>query len=170
MGPDRFGRALGNQLDDGNHYFVHVSPAGMDPIAGVVVGPGGIWALTFTSESGRFRKRNEHWYRWNRSTDSWVPWTAEPILTARLAAHRLGLYLERAALPSDVAAGLVIGRDTEIDWERDQRSGVEVYSTADQLAVRLKHEVLTLPQIDRIVALLDPRQPLPRLAASTPHG
>jgi hypothetical protein len=30
--------------------------------------------------------------------------------------------------------------------------------------------LLTQQQVDRIVALLDPRQPLPRLAPSTPRG
>jgi hypothetical protein len=30
--------------------------------------------------------------------------------------------------------------------------------------------VLTPAQVDRIVALLDPRQPLPRLATSSPQG
>jgi hypothetical protein len=33
-----------------------------------------------------------------------------------------------------------------------------------------RDEVLTAAQVDRIVALLDPRQPLPRLATSTPQG
>jgi hypothetical protein len=34
----------------------------------------------------------------------------------------------------------------------------------------VRDEVLTDGQVDRIVALLDPRQPLPRLAPSTPQG
>jgi hypothetical protein len=46
-----------------------------------------------------------------------------------------------------------------------------VHSKLDKLARRItRDEVLTPAQVDRIVALLDPRQPLPRLAPSTPHG
>jgi hypothetical protein len=34
----------------------------------------------------------------------------------------------------------------------------------------LAESILTQQQVDRIVALLDPRQPLPQLAPSTPRG
>ena len=49
-------------------------PGGIEPIDAVLVGPGGTWAITTAGERGRFARRNGHWYRWNRGTESWVPW------------------------------------------------------------------------------------------------
>ena len=52
-----------------------------------------------------------------------------------------------------------------------ERIGVEVEREPDRLAsLAVAEERLSQPQVDRIVALLDPRQPLPRLAPSAPHG
>ena len=75
-----------------------------DRIETIVVGPGGTWTILRAGLHGRFRKRNGHWYRWNRSTDSWIPWDAEAVNEARLTGHRLELYLERATLPASVEA------------------------------------------------------------------
>ncbi|HEX6655337.1 MAG TPA: hypothetical protein VF153_03905 [Candidatus Limnocylindria bacterium] len=171
FGSDRVGAALARRLDDRHHYFRHVSPAGMPPIEAVVVGPGGAWTLLRASQPGRFRKRNGHWYAWNRTTESWMPWDAKPIDEARLAGHRLELYLERAALPTVVVACLLTDPGSEVSWERDQVPGISVEPDLEKLASRMdRDEVLTPAQVDRIVALLDPRQPLPRLATSTPQG
>lgn len=171
FGPDRVASGLAHHLDDAYHYVRNPSPPGLDPIDAVVVGPGGTWALTFAHEHGHFRKRNGHWYRWNGSTDSWIPWDAIPIATARLAGHRLELFLERAAQPAVVEACLLTGSSTEIGWDEDQRPGIHVHAALDRLARRMaRDEVLVPGQVDRIVALLDPRQPLPRLAPSTPQG
>lgn len=173
---DRLAMALGRRLDDGYHYLRRVAPggvapAGAAPIDAVVVGPGGTWSITRAELHDRFRKRNGHWYRWNRSTESWVPWDPRPLNEARLAGHRLELYLERATLPAGVEACLLISGGGEVTWERDQRPGVHVHHAVDRLAGRIaRDEVLTPAQVDRIVALLDPRQPLPRLATSTPQG
>ena len=103
---DRLGPALARRLDDGYHWFRTVAPGGMEPIDGVIVGPGGTWAITMAGSRGRYARRNGHWYRWNGSTESWVPWDAVVIAAARLAGRRLGLYLERATLPEtlDVTA------------------------------------------------------------------
>jgi hypothetical protein len=169
---DRLAAALGRALDDGYHYLPRVI-AGATVDAGtaidvVIVGIGGTWAITRTNESGRFRKRNGHWYRWNRSTESWVPWEAQPIMTARLAGHRLEGYLERATLPATVEPVLLGGSGAEIGWDEGERPGVHVHDDASRLAARIaRDEVLSRQQVDRIVALLDPRQPLPRLAPST---
>jgi hypothetical protein len=47
---------------------------------------------------------------------------------------------------------------------------VHVHDDLERLAARItRDDVLTRTQVDRIVALLDPRQPLPQLAPST-HG
>jgi hypothetical protein len=171
MSHDRLATALASRLDDGYHYFAGIAPGGMAPIDAVVVGPGGTWALSVASVHGRFRKRNGHWYRWNRSTESWVPWDAQPVTSARLVGHRLELFLERATLPASVEACLVAPADTQIDWEPDQRPGIHVHSGVDRLASRIgRDEALTESQVERIVALLDPRQPLPRLATSSPRG
>jgi hypothetical protein len=171
LGGDRLASVLGRRLDDGYHYFRNVSPAAMPPIEALVVGPGGTWAIQRTSLGGRFRKRNGHWYRWNRSTDSWIPWDARPVHEARLAGHRLELYLERASLPAVVEACLHPEGGTEVTWERDQQPGIHVEPNLERLATRIaRDEVLTAAQVDRIVALLDPRQPLPRLATSSPPG
>ena len=171
FGADRVASGLARRLDDRYHYFHKVSPPGIPQIEAVVVGPGGIWTLLHTSIRGRFRKRNGHWYAWNRSTESWAPWDAMPLNEARLAGHRLELYLERAALSFHVDACLLTDPGTEISWERDQQPGVLVEGDLEHLAVRIdRDETLTPAQVDRIVALLDPRQPLPRLATSTPQG
>lgn len=168
---DPLAAGLGRRLDDGYHYLRHVASGGMEPIEAIVVGPGGTWTLTPMGERGRFRKRNGHWYRWNRSTDSWIPWEAAPVTAARLAGHRLELVLERAGLPPTVEACLFTGRGAEVSWEEDQRPGVHVHDDIERLARRLtRDEVLSTSQVDRIVAILDPRQPLPRLAPSTPRG
>ncbi|TMB84206.1 MAG: hypothetical protein E6J39_04595 [Chloroflexi bacterium] len=169
--PDRVAAGLGRHLDDAYHYVRHPSPPGIDPIDAVVVGPGGTWALTVAHERGRFRKRNGHWYRWNGSTESWIPWDAVPITVARLAGHRLELFLERAGQPPAVEACLIAQDGTDVTWEADQRPGVHVHAVFAKLARRIvRDEVLSDTQVDRIVALLDPRQPLPRLAPSTPQG
>ena len=165
------GSVLGRRLDDGYHYFRNVAPAGMTPIEAVVVGPGGTWTLVRTAIGGRFRKRNGHWYRWSKTTSSWIPWDAHPVHDARLAGHRLELYLERATLPAIVEACLVTEDGTEVGWERDQTPGIHVEPDVEKLAAKIaRDEVLTPAQVDRIVALLDPRQPLPRLATSSPPG
>lgn len=166
LGVDRVAGALSRRLDDGYHYFHDVRAGGGAPIQSVVVGPGGTWTLTRADMHGRVRKRNGHWYRWNRSTESWVPWDAVPVNEARLAGHRLELYLERASLPATVEACLLVSGG-EVSWDPDQRPGIQVHDEMEQLARRVaRDEVLTPAQVDRIVALLDPRQPLPRLATS----
>jgi hypothetical protein len=171
IGGDRLAVTLGRRLDDGYHYFRRVTPAGLAEIDTIVVGPGGAWTILRAGLHGRFRKRNGHWYRWNRSTDSWIPWDAVPVNKARLAGHRLELYLERATQPCDVEAVLATEPGMEVGWERDQAPGIHVEGDLERLAARIaRDEVLTPAQVDRIVALLDPRQPLPRLATSSPQG
>lgn len=168
---DRLAAALGQRLDDGFHWFRSVAPGGMEPIDAVVVGPGGTWALTLAGERGRFTRRNGHWYRWNRSTESWVPWDALPVTSARMAGHRLSLYLERAGLPATVGDLLVPPVEMEVGAEGSEQVGVIVERRADAVAGIIgAEERLTPQQVDRIVALLDPRQPLPRLAQATPGG
>jgi hypothetical protein len=168
---DRVAGALGRRLDDAYHYFRHVAVSGGRPIDAVVVGPGGTWSLSRVELHGRHRKRNGHWYRWNRSTESWVPWEADEIRAARLAGHRLELLLERAGLPAAVEPCLVVSGRGDLTWDEDQRPGVHVHDQLEPLAARVaRDEVLTAAQVDRIVALLDPRQPLPQLAHSTPGG
>jgi hypothetical protein len=143
----------------------------LETIDAVLVGPGGTFAITTAGERGRHALRNGHWYRWNRSTESWVPWEAAPITTARLAGRRLSLYLERAALPAAVTAVLVPPSEMEVDVPRGDEIGVIVEADAERLAsLAGADEVLSQQQVDRIVALLDPRQPLPRLAQATPGG
>ena len=167
LSPDRLAPTLARRLDDGYHYVRHAAVGGTS-IDAVVVGPGGTWALTSTALRGRFRKRNGHWYAWNRSTESWIPWDAIPVEQARMAGHRLELLLERAGLPATVEACLVVSRSGEVDWERDQRPGIQVQQDLDALARRIARDDTLLPaQVDRIVALLDPRQPVPLLAPST---
>jgi hypothetical protein len=164
---DRLAATLARHLDDGYHYLSHVSAGGGPPIDAVVVGAGGTWTLTSPVLRGRFRKRNGHWYEWKRSTESWIPWEAEAISAARLAGHRLELLLERAGLPSTVEATLVVPRAATVDWERDQRPGIHVCDDLEELARRIaRDDVLAQAQVDRIIAVLDPRQPLPRLAPS----
>jgi hypothetical protein len=168
---DRLGSALGRRLDDAYHWFRTVTPGGMEPIDAVLVGPGGTFALTTTGERGRVTRRNGHWYRWNPSTESWVPWEATPITNARLAGRRLSLYLERAALPASVSAVLVPPPDMDVEVAPGEPIGIIVEADAERLArLASAEEVLTQQQVDRIVALLDPRQPLPRLAQAAPGG
>ena len=170
-GSDRLGRSLAPRLDDDWHWFRAVAPGGIEPIDGVLVGPGGTFALTMAGEHGRFTRRNGHWYRWNRSTESWVPWEPAPITATRLAARRLALYLERAALPSEVTPMLLPPADTTVEAAPGEQLGVVVAREPDRIAsTAVAQERLSQPQVDRIVALLDPRQPLPRLAPSTPSG
>lgn len=164
-GGDRLTGPLGRRLDDRFHYLRRVIAGGGEPIEAVVVGPGGTWALTLRAPSGRFRKRNGHWYHWSEATDSWIPWDAAPVTAARLAGRRLEMYLERATLPSAVTACLATARGVEIDWDANQRAGVQVIRDVDTLAARIAAGgSLAKGQVERIVALLDPRQPLPRIA------
>ena len=164
-GGDRLSGPLARRLDDRYHYLRRVLAGGTEPIEAVVVGPGGTWALTLRASSGRYRKRNGHWYHWHPGTDSWVPWDAAPISTARLAGRRLEMYLERATLPSAVTACLAPGRGVEVEWDAGQRAGVLVIRDVDTLATRISSGgSLAKGQVEQIVALLDPRQPLPRLA------
>jgi hypothetical protein len=168
---DRLQSGLGRRLDDGYHWFRWVAPGGMEPIDAVLVGPGGTFAITTTAERGRHARRNGHWYRWNRSTESWVPWDATPVTEARLAGRRLSLYLERAGLPADVSAVLVPTAGMEVEVPRDEQISIVVEDDAERLAALASaEEVLSQQQVDRIVALLDPRQPLPRLAQAAPGG
>jgi hypothetical protein len=168
---DSLADGLGRRLDDEWHWFRRIGPGGMEPIDAVLVGPGGTWALSLTDTGGRFTRRNGHWYRWNRSTESWVPWDATPITRCRLAARGLGLYLERAALPAAVTPVLVMPASMSIEAARTEPLGVVAEREPDRLAATVAAEaVLTQPQVDRIVALLDPRQPLPQLAPSAPRG
>ena len=168
---DRLSGPLGRRLDDRFHYLRRVLAGGKEPIEAVVVGPGGTWALTLRAPAGRFRKRNGHWYHWSAATESWIPWDAEPITVARLAGRRLEMYLERATLPSAVTACLVPPRGVEIEWDAGQRPGIQLIREADALAARIASGG-TLPkgQVERIVALLDPRQRLPGLARATRRG
>jgi hypothetical protein len=168
---DALGDALGRRLDDDWHWFRHVRPGGIEAIDAVLVGPGGTWAIATAGERGRFAHRNGHWYRWNRSTESWVPWDSAPITAARLAARRLSLYLERAALPSAVEAVLASQVEMDVHAEPNDPIRLTVQREPERLIGLVTAEpVLTQPQVDRIVALLDPRQPLPQLAPSTPRG
>ena len=117
------------------------------------------------AKAGHYRKRNGHWYRLSAATDSWIPWDADRITAARLAGRRLEMYLERATLPSAVTACLVPPNRVEIEWDAGQRPGIQVIRDADALAAGISAGGnLTKVQVDRIVALLDPRQPLPRPA------
>ena len=168
---DPLADGMGRRLDDDWHWFRRCAPGGIEPIDAVLVGPGGTWALSHADASGRFTRRNGHWYRWNRSTESWVPWDPTPVTRARLAARRLALYLERAALPPTVTPVLVLPHAMSIEAARDEPLGVVAEREADRLAALVGAEpVLSQQQVDRIVALLDPRQPLPQLAPSTPRG
>ena len=168
---DRLATELGRRLDDGYHWFRDISPGGIEAIDAVLVGPGGTWTLTTRGERGRFTRRNGHWYRWNRSTESWVPWDPAPVTEARLAARRLALYLERAGLPAAVEAVLLPPADMSVEVARGEDLGLVAEREPDRVAALVTaEERLSQAQVDRIVALLDPRQPLPRLAPSTPGG
>lgn len=173
LGPaDRLGKRLGRLLDDDVHWFRDVAPGGMAPLDAVVVGPGGTFTITFGGERGRFARRNTgHWYRWNHRTESWIPWDPAPLTDARLAGRRLALYLERAALPAAVMPVLAPPDGMSVDVARGDELGLLVESEAERLARAFTaDDVLSRGQVDRIVALLDPRQPLPRLAQATPGG
>ena len=169
---DRVSSALGRRLDDDYHWFSHVGSGGPVAIDAVVVGPGGAWTLSFGGERGRFTRRNTgHWYRLNRSTGSWVPWEPAPITAARLAARSLALVLEGAGVEAAVAGVLVAPTDMSVEVPRGDDIGLEIEADPDRLAALVsREERLTLAQVDRIVALLDPRQPLPRLAQATRGG
>ena len=169
--PDRLASVLARHLDDDYHWFRTVAPGGMEPIDAVVVGPGGTWALTQGGERGRYVRRNGHWYRWNRSTESWVPWDAVPINAARLAGRGLALYLERAGLPAEVASVLMPPAEMDVEAGPGEQVGLAVERDPERLASLVSAEdLLSQQQVDRIVALLDPRQPLPRLAQATRGG
>lgn len=170
-GRDQLADGLGRRLDDDWHFFRALAPGGIEPIDAIVVGPGGTWAISTVGERGRFARRNGHWYVQHRSTASWVPWDAAPITAARLAARRLSLYLERAGLPADVAGAIVPPADMTVEAAPGESIGVIVEREPERLAATLVAEaLLSQAQVDRIVALLDPRQPLPQLAPSTPRG
>ena len=169
---DRLSSALARRLDDDYHWFSHVASGSAGPIDAVVVGPGGVWTLTLAGERGRFTRRNTgHWYRFIRPTESWVPWDPAPITAARLAARSLALVLERAGVDGTVDGVLVAPPDMSVEIPRGDDIGLRVEADPDRLgALVSREERLTLAQVDRIVALLDPRQPLPRLAQATPGG
>jgi hypothetical protein len=168
---DRLSSALGRRLDDDHHWFRSIAPAGIEPIDGVLVGPGGTWTVTLAGERGRFARRNGHWYRWNRQTESWVPWDAVPITAARLAGRRLALVLDGAGVPSAVDPVLFHPADMSVAVEPRDPIGLHLEQEPERLARRVSaEERLTQQQVDRIVALLDPRQPLPRLVQATPGG
>ncbi|MDQ3690660.1 MAG: hypothetical protein M3406_11640 [Chloroflexota bacterium] len=168
---DRTASALARHLDDDYHWFRSAAPGGIDTIDAIVVGPGGTWTLTMAGERGRFARKNGHWYQWNRSTESWVPWNATPITAARLAGRRLSLYLERAGLPAAVEPILVPPSEMEVIVEAREVFGLTIQRDLRRVASLVSAEDrLSQAQVDRIVALLDPRQPLPRLAQATPRG
>lgn len=168
---DRLASALGTRLDDGYHWFRSIAPGGVETIDAIVVGPGGTWTLTMAADRGRFARRNGHWYHWNRSTESWVPWDATPITAARLAARRLSLFLERANLQAAVEPILLPTSGMEVVVEPRDPIGLTVEHEPDRLAALVSaEERLSQQQVDRIVALLDPRQPLPRLVQATRGG
>lgn len=168
---DRAASAFARRLDDDYHWFRSLGPGGIEPIDAIVVGPGGTFAITMSGERGRFTRRNDHWYRWNRSTDSWVPWHATSITAARLAGRRLSLYLERAGLAAAVDPILMPADEMEMVVHPGEPAGIIVERSTDRVADVVSAESrLSQGQVDRIVALLDPRQPLPRLAQATPNG
>ena len=168
---DRPAAALGRRLDDDYHWFRSIAPGGIPAIDAIVVGPGGTWALTLAGERGRFARRNGHWYRWNRSTESWVPWDANPITAARLSGRRLSLYLERAGLPAAGQPILLPPSEMQVAVDTSDPVGLTIERNLDRVGGLVSAEArLSQAQVDRIVALLDPRQPLPRLAQATPNG
>ncbi len=168
---ERAAAAIAPRLDDDYHWFRSLAPGGTDPIDVIIVGPGGIFTITLTGQRGRFTRRNGHWYRWNPGTGSWVPWEPAPITAARLAGRRLSLYLERAGLPSTVDPLLMPSEQMEVELHAGESIGIVVERSADRVASLVSADNrLNRGQVDRIVALLDPRQPLPRLAQATPNG
>ena len=100
-----------------------------------------------------------------------MPWDPAPITASRLAARSLALVLERAGVDGTVDGVLVAPPDMSVEIPRGDDIGLRVEADPDRLgALVSREERLTLAQVDRIVALLDPRQPLPRLAQATPGG
>jgi len=161
---DRLASGLGAWLDDRFHLVRRPWVEGAW-LSGVVVVPGGTWTLADLAGAGKFRKRNDHWYRWQPSTRSWVPWGAEEVAAGRLAGHRLERTLDAAGLPATVQPVLVTGSKTDVSWDEGQRPGVLVHrqdGAASLAALMTRDEVLTRFQVERITALLDPHQPLPR--------
>lgn len=168
---ERAAAAFGHRLDDDYHWFRSLAPGGTDPIDVIIVGPGGTFTITLGGQRGRFTHRNGHWYRWNPKTDSWVPWDAASITTARLAGRRLSLHLERAGLPAVVDPLLMPAEQMEVVPHPGEPIGLVVERSHNRVANLVSADNrLNRGQVDRIVALLDPRQPLPRLAQATPNG
>lgn len=63
-----------------------------------------------------------------------------------------------------MTACLAPPRGVEIEWDPGQRPGIQVIRDVEALAARIAAGgSLAKGQVERIVALLDPRQPLPRL-------
>jgi hypothetical protein len=84
---------------------------------------------------------------------------------------RLALYLERANLPAAVDPILLSPADMEVEVAPSDPIGLHVEHDPDRIANAITaEERLTQQQVDRIVAVLDPRQPLPRLVQATPGG
>src|SRR5688572_20620256 len=137
---DRTAAALGQRLDDDYHWFRSIAPGGIPVIDAIIVGPGGTWTLTMAGERGRFARRNGHWYQWNRSTESWVPWDANPITAARLSGRRLSLYLERAGLPATVEALLVPPNEMEVTADASEPTGLTVERNLDRVAGLVRAE------------------------------
>jgi hypothetical protein len=168
---DRTGARLSRLLDEDYHWFRSIAPGGIEAIDAVLVGPGGTWTLTMAGQRGRYARRNGHWYRWNSSTESWVPWDATPITAARLAGRRLSLYLERAALAPAVEPILLAPTGMDVTVDPRDPIGLTIEHDVERVARLVSAEArLSQPQVERIVALLDPREPLPRLAEATPNG
>ena len=162
---DRLSGPLGRRLDDRFHYLRQVLAGGKEPIEAVVVGPGGTWALTLRARAGP------------------LPQAERPLVSAERSHRFVGPVGRRAASPPrgspdgawrctwsgrpcrpSVTACLVPPRGVEIEWDAGQRPGIQVIRDADALAAGISAGGnLTKAQVERIVALLDPRQPLPRL-------
>jgi hypothetical protein len=61
--------------------------------------------------------------------------------------------------------------DMAVQVEPSDSIGLVVEREPERLSRGMTAEaILSQQQVDRIVALLDPRQPLPQLAPSTPRG
>ena len=59
----------------------------------------------------------------------------------------------------------------EVVVDAAEPTGLTIEAELERVASRVSaEERLSQAQVDRIVALLDPRQPLPRLAQATPNG
>ena len=84
-----------------------------------------------------------------------------------MTVHRITLIPGDGAGPElvDAARAVVEATGVEIEWDAGQRPGIQVIRDADALAAGITAgATLSKGQVDRIVALLDPRQPLPRLS------